>query len=240
MKKALLLFLSIGLFTGLQAQITIEFAPTVTMASADLDDPSTNPGDVVGHATVTNTSSETKTFKWNLIFGDHPESWEAAVCDVNTCYNVGTVTAQFDLAAGQTGTMDVHVYPSGNSGDLNGALPGMGFFSVKVSEIGNDDNNLTGDYEFNITGNPVTSLNQLEIAQLRLFPNPTSNFFQLEGPEGVSKIGLYNLLGREVGRFEVIGKSQSYDISHLARGMYLVSLLDEEDQLLKTVRLQKR
>lgn len=238
MKRALLLFLSIGLFAGLQAQIMME--PAQATGWADLDDLSTEPHDVKAHVSITNNSTETKSFRWVLTILDQPTEWAAAVCDVNACYNPGTVFEDFDLAPNQTSIMDAHAYPSGDLQTLEGAVPGVGTYTIKVTEIGNTDNTATAEYEITVVGSPITtSLSELEIAQLRLFPNPATDFFQLEGPDGVEKITLYNLLGREVAQYQV-NESQSYDISHLPRGMFLVALTDENEQILKTVRLQRR
>ena len=237
MKRALLLFLSIGLFVSLQAQITME--PAQATGWADLDDLSTDPHDVKAHISITNNSTETKSFRWVLTILDQPSEWAAAVCDVNACYNPGTVFEDFDLAPNQTSIMDTHVYPSGDIQTLAGAVPGVGTYSIKVTEIGNSDNTTTGEYEITVVGNPITSLNELEIAQLRLFPNPATDFFQLEGPDGVEKITLYNLLGRELAQYQV-NESQYYDISQLPIGLFLAALEDKEGRLLKTMRLQRR
>lgn len=239
MKRALLLFLSFGLFVSLQAQVTITMEPPQATGWADLDDLTTEPKDVKAHVSITNNSAETKSYRWVLTILDQPTEWAVAVCDVNTCYNPGTTFEDFDLAPNQTSIMDAHVYPSGDIQTLDGAVPGVGTYTIKVTEIGNSDNTATAEYEITVVGNPITSLNDLEIAQLRLFPNPATDFFQLEGPEGVEKITLYNLLGRELVQYQV-NESQSYDISQLPKGMFLVALTDGKERILKTVRLQRR
>ncbi|NNE28917.1 MAG: T9SS type A sorting domain-containing protein, partial [Saprospiraceae bacterium] len=220
MKKAILLSLSIFCTISLFSQVTLVLEPPMATGSADLDDISTNPKDVSAHATLTYNGTEAATFRWVLTVDTMPDQWAAAVCDVNFCYNPGTTFATFELNPGESSIMDVHAYPSGDLTMLEGAVPGVGTYSVKITEEGNPDNTVTGSYEITIVGNPIpSSLNELEVAQLKVFPNPASDYFRLDGPEGVESITLYNLLGRELANFAV-NSGKTFDISPFPRGLY--------------------
>jgi len=100
MKRAILFLFVASFFQLAQAQITLTLEPVPSFAEADIDVPSTVPNDVVAHATVTNTSNETKTFTWTRNVISKPEQWKSGVCDVNFCYPSSTSTAEFELAAG--------------------------------------------------------------------------------------------------------------------------------------------
>ncbi len=237
MRLALLLFASL-LFFGTNAQVTLTLDPLISQGFGDLNDATTNRKDVKAAASVKNTSAETKTFIWTLTVESKEQPWAVVVCDINSCYDSTVVTEQFNLMAGQTGTMDVHVYPSGNLITLDGAVPGTGVAKVQIRELGNGDNQITGEYQFEIIGDAISSLSEFQIAQLELFPNPTTDYFELKGPIGVKDITIYNLLGTPVERFQY-QEGSKYDMSSFPKGIYLVTLTDEKHQLLKTVRLQK-
>ncbi len=237
MKKALLFIFSIMVF-GVTAQ-TVTLQPIPSAGWADLDDDSTNPKKVKAGSTITNTSDVSKNFRWTLTIESQEDPWGFAVCDINTCYNVGVTTETFTLAAGQSSIMDVYVYPSGDQQVLEGAVPGTGSATLFITEIGQPDNSITGEYNFTVDGAAVpTSLTELELAQLKLFPNPTSDYFEVQGPEGVSSVSIYNLFGTAIENF-VFQSGEKYNISTYAKGLYLVALEDENGQLLKTLRLQK-
>ena len=75
--------------------------------------------------------------------------------------------------------------------------------------------------------------------EVSVFPNPTSDFITIEDKnEVVSTATIFNLLGKEVGTFNVNGL-QRYDMSHLFNGIYLVQLKDKEGLILQTIRIKK-
>ncbi len=238
MKKALLFIFSI-MFLGLSAQVTVTLEPSPSEGWADLGDDTTTPKNVTAHATITNTSTSDKTFRWILTVDSQEDPWAFAVCDINTCYNTDVTTETFTLIAGQSSIMDVHLYPSGDQTTLEGAVPGTGTATVKITEMQDPDNTVTGEYNFEIVGEAVpTSLTELELSQLKLFPNPTSDYFEVQGPEGVANVTIYNLFGTTIDNFS-FQSGEKYSISNFAKGLYLVALEDEDGQLLKTMRLQK-
>lgn len=240
MKRTILLFVIFSFVTQLQAQITLDLQPMVPTGWADLNDESTNPIDVKAHATVTNNGSETVTINWELITISHPQAWGVAVCDLNFCYNVGVHAQSFELAAGASSILDVHVYPSGSPSTLDGAQSGFGEFTMNVVDAANADNKLSVSYEVTIDPTVSTTLLPEELLAINVFPNPTTDYFQLEGAEsGVERIALYTLLGRELVQFEV-APGKVYDMSAFPKGLYMATILGERNELLKTIRIQKR
>ena len=73
---------------------------------------------------------------------------------------------------------------------------------------------------------------------LRIFPNPVADQFEIGNSERVASIRVINMVGREVRKFEYASK-QPYNISDLPQGMYLVQLRDENDQVIHTQRVKK-
>lgn len=75
--------------------------------------------------------------------------------------------------------------------------------------------------------------------EIRVFPNPTTDYFSVNGMENLKEVVVINLVGREVKRFSASIRAK-YDVSDLNSGLYLVRLIGEQGKAVKTVRLSKR
>ncbi len=247
MNKSLLLTFVLFCCTGfLTAQTyTVQPIPVVTTASLqdDPNDPNTpNPGDVVGHAEVVNNSTANVNITWvrnELIM---PDGWRTGICDINTCYGMEVNREAFMLSPGQKGTLDVHLYPGGMPGSLeNGAIPGEGVILLSLSNSNVVDDTITARFEFTMTGNEIfaVSTTEIEFKDVNLFPNPTEDFFAISPADtDVKQVAVFNILGRQIKQFDA--SETRFDVSDLSHGVYLVSLLGAEQQVLKTMRLQKK
>mgnify|MGYP006233755827 CR=1 FL=1 len=69
-----------------------------------------------------------------------------------------------------------------------------------------------------------------------IFPNPAKEMFQIQGDEKqeITEVKVLDINGKEVKSF--IGQSEYYSTEGLERGMYIVQLFQEENEL-KSVRL---
>ena len=74
---------------------------------------------------------------------------------------------------------------------------------------------------------------------LRVFPNPVVEYFQLGYSEEVKTIRVVNMIGREVRSF-AYQEGSTYNVGDLPRGMYVVQMRDEENRVLRTQRINKR
>ncbi|MBK7870850.1 MAG: T9SS type A sorting domain-containing protein [Saprospiraceae bacterium] len=91
------------------------------------------------------------------------------------------------------------------------------------------------------TLNPVTMETFLEDgnSSIKIFPNPATEYIELTENKEVLKIVVYNLAGREMKRFDAFN-GEKYYVGDLARGLYLVQLLDKSNQTIVTQRVSKR
>lgn len=78
--------------------------------------------------------------------------------------------------------------------------------------------------------------NPVEI--LKVFPNPAVEYFQITESFSARKISIYTMFGREVKSFTYQRDSQ-YNISDLKTGMYIVKIMDENNKIIKAIKLQK-
>ena len=74
---------------------------------------------------------------------------------------------------------------------------------------------------------------------IKIFPNPATEYIELSENDKVSTIVVYNLAGREMKRFDAYN-GEKYYVGDLARGLYLVQLLDTKNQTVVTQRVSKR
>ena len=73
----------------------------------------------------------------------------------------------------------------------------------------------------------VASITSNELRQVSLYPSPTNNQLRLKNfNDKVSKIEIYNLLGKKLISSKIENSNQTINTSQLANGIYLVKLSD--------------
>jgi PKD repeat protein len=65
-----------------------------------------------------------------------------------------------------------------------------------------------------------SSIDQQEESSIRLFPNPASDYFQLQLPVALDELQLYDLYGRQ--QFVSFNAKGRVDVSSLNRGIYFI------------------
>ena len=85
----------------------------------------------------------------------------------------------------------------------------------------------------------VKPLNNKEKIDLQIFPNPATDYISVTKNEVVRQVMVFNLVGRQMKRFEAID-GEKYYVGDLPRGMYLVQLLGADSQIITTQRVNKR
>lgn len=88
-------------------------------------------------------------------------------------------------------------------------------------------------------GAQASATKGISAEDLQVYPNPVVEYFKLGQSERVKTLSVNNLLGREIRRFEC-QPGQQYFIGDLPRGYYLVQLRDQDQRVIKTVRVAKR
>jgi hypothetical protein len=73
---------------------------------------------------------------------------------------------------------------------------------------------------------------------IRVFPNPAIDYFQVVNGQNVRKIVIFNIFGKEVKSF-VHSANAQYDVTDMNAGMYLVRMLDDKNKVVKSVKLHK-
>lgn len=233
----ILLFNFILLRAAAQPMLSVTH-PEDQVFQVNLDD---HNQDLQLRAEVTNTTGDTLRLLWTRYEMDHPSAWQTQVCDLVACYNPD-INTNYDpennyvepivLAPGRSLTLTLHVLPNGTSG--------AGIYDLDLSLL-EDPNNVFETVVFRTTvQNSAAALSPAEIARhIRLFPNPATEYMELTNSEPVDQVVIYNILGRQVRAFRA-AEEKRYYLTGLPDGMYLVSLVNNRDGILRTMRLSKR
>lgn len=231
MKQIILLALFLSLGLGLQAQIS--FAPEAPSSS---DNTSSNKVQV--DIDITNDLAENQAIFWYIdretpVNGEDliPSEWEFQVCDKNTCYISGLescpTTAPVNFTANETFTFNIYVNPHGTAGTGN-------FWFHMTDENGAILASAPVNYD--ISG--VSSTDDIAARKMQIYPNPTSDYIQITNDNEVSKVAIYNIVGKNI-KTSIHFAGKSHDVSTLQKGMYLVRIFDENEKVLSVFRMNK-
>ena len=231
MKQIILFSLLLTLSFGLQAQVA--FAPDAPEGTDDA-----NTSDLKIDIDIINELEEEQVTFWYIdrvtsTEHDHlvPEEWEFQVCDINTCYLWGLETCPAGnpavLGASQTYTYNLHMRPHGVKGEGDIILHITSADGAIITSI---------PVHYNITG--TSSTYDIEAKQIKIYPNPTSDFIQIANDNDVSKVAIYNIVGKKLNTSDHFA-GKSHDVSTLQKGIYLVRLFDQNDKVLSVFRLNK-
>jgi len=176
---------------------------------------------------MTNVTQGTLDLRWERTIVSAPMEWDSWVCTVpGLCGLPDTETLDFEIGPGQQGEFQYHVAPEG--------AEGTGMIEIKI--INNADDELIQTITVNADFT-VVDVNEIEEANIKMFPNPATDHFQLVNNQIVDQVEIYNILGKQVKSF---GKNvETFFIGDLAKGIYLVKLTDTDSNSTKTLKLKK-
>ncbi len=221
------LFAALFLPVLVRAQISISVDPSSFVLTG-------NPAqtDISSHITVTNTSSESINLFWSFRMTNNPPTWLTWVCDKNLCYTPATTSCPANkpnvLPVGESFDLQVHMSPQ--------LVDGNGDYEIKVlDDQGNVLEVITGQFVIS----PTTAVRENSTAKLSVFPNPTSDYFQISETPGLKYIELFNIVGNKVRSFDALPNKQ-YAVGDLTDGIYLVRMMTSTGKIIKTIRLSKR
>lgn len=236
-KTILSLFILLLLFQGVQAQATLSLTlDEMTIRDyVNLDDPDF---ELVSYGTLKNEGSEAVSIKWERVVIGLPEGWSVLVCDVNSCYepivysniadDIG-MDAPVSLEPGETTNLDVHIRPNG--------ISGAGEVRIDVSLADDPEDILISEtYLFDAL---VSGSREFSKARLNVFPNPATDYLEVQGAPAAGRLVISNILGRQMRSYNLAPGSRYY-LGSLPSGLYLASVVNQKGAILKTFRISKR
>ncbi len=78
--------------------------------------------------------------------------------------------------------------------------------------------------------NATLSVNRNELTNFTLYPNPVKGRLNFNSQTDISKIEVYNLTGQRLLQLKNFSNNNSFDVSILSSGMYLVNIEDVENR----------
>ena len=220
-------FISAILSVGAIAQV--EISPDVIALEAQLDD------QIFIEITITNNTDEVQTLYWNYEPADsYPSTWKSQICDLNLCYGWDAFESSNNLPNEfQVGEARVFTLKVKNNIDESLPISGSSYGILKLY-TDPDRTDLAA-----CTSPVVTSTTDRELGDVVIYPNPTTESFQLKNDESISKINIYNIVGRLVSTMNH-SAGMVHDVTTLRTGMYLVRLENRDGDVVKSMRLSKR
>jgi hypothetical protein len=188
--------------------------------------------DIAYHVKVINTGSETASVLWSRRVTNAPAEWWTWICDANLCYepfvNSCPPSKPNIIAPGDSIEMQLHMNPRN--------IEGTGDYDLTLTDMdGNPLATIDGQVFISTTSTATPSA----LARLSVYPNPTSDYFQISDLAGLKNIEVFNIVGTKVKSFDA-APSKQYFVGDLSEGMYLVRLISSSKKILKTVRLSVR
>lgn len=77
-------------------------------------------------------------------------------------------------------------------------------------------------------------------SRITVYPNPATHYFMLKDAESVHSITVYNIMGRPVKVFNETHENTRFDIQDLPKGMYILRLTDQQNEVVQSLRLNKQ
>lgn len=191
---------------------------------------------------VSNTTNRTLKLRWDKKIIYQPYSWESQICDKENSYPPGVdsnfdpiqgVVAPINLAPGESFDLLLTLLPYNTTGQCR--------IEVLFRELNKPDQ-LVGTAVFQV--NIIDTKDQAAVKAgdqgVRIYPNPVHDRFFLDNTPSLSRIDIYNTLGRRVKSFSNPQIGDSYDATDLPQGVYLISLVDDQGKVIRTMRLLRR
>ena len=188
---------------------------------------------------IINEGTRDVTITWEREDIENPEDWKTQVCTVPS---VGDGTCYAEIVR-----MKEEVVPAGGKLGLKlqyttNNIPGSANTKLKFFVTG--DPSINGEAVFKcemwLTGIEDITADQ---KSFRTYPNPVINTLtvELKNYQEIRFIEVYNLVGRTVKSAAIENPNGSYtlDLMDLGEGMYFISLLDQNEQMVTTKRFSK-
>jgi hypothetical protein len=189
---------------------------------------------------VTNHTTDTVTVLWEVAATNFPADWLLAtgMCDINNC--IGDLwPAHTEHPRYPPGTWDFHIM-----GDLTDvSTDGPYYITVRLRNeaIPTDEHTQTYVVNRNTAHVAYMSRSSGDDAVV-VYPNPATNVVNVmfSGLYGVTGIGVYSIIGREMKVYSTADNSAALNIEHLPSGIYFIKLLNAQGYVVATQKFTKQ
>ena len=134
------------------------------------------------------------------------------------------------ILPGQSTEVSMHVLPLGTAGE--------GWYELSFAYADAPGYTLESIDFRTSTGSGVSDLTTSK-ADILVYPNPATFYFEITPNNLVDEIDIINIVGGKIRSFNY-EHGQRYSIANLPSGIYLISLINHKTGVIKTIRLVKR
>lgn len=186
---------------------------------------------------ISNNTDNPIEIKWLQTLWDQPFEWQAEIADRDNYYLAdenGYTDNEYVmpllLQPGETIDLSIYIYPNGRAGTAT--------YAIDVVDAA-DHSKVLETIVYYISVSHKVEVEAVTIRNVKVFPNPARDYFEITPNQLISKITLYNSIGQRVKTYTA-ERGKKYDVTTIPNGLYLAELSDANGKTLKTVRLLKR
>lgn len=161
--------------------------------------------------------------RWVREIVEIPTGWNLSVSDGTRENSFRVDSSDFVIDAYGSLPITPHVDAGTSSGNVQ--------VTIRVFEIQNRRNYAVSTFRFEQRANASAR-------GAKLYPNPGDEEFKITATVPLSRVTVTNMLGKVVKTF--VGAQDSYDVSDLPNGVYLVGMSGTDGRTIKTLRFSKR
>lgn len=226
MKNLFTILFAFGL-VGLASAQSFSLEPNVVEIASSPDST-----DVIAHNDIVNHAPFSKNIRWTrTILCINPDTACVQVCDLNLCYLCHISSKVFTLGPSATGLITVHYIK-----DLG--ISGSAIVKLDFVNTANSSDSTSATYIFNSCV-PAGTESPLPEATVKVFPNPTTDFFALEEADAVAQVHLYAADGRQLESWTATPGTH-YSLATFPAGLYYVVLQDGQGRLFQATTIRKQ
>ncbi|MFK7776269.1 MAG: T9SS type A sorting domain-containing protein [Saprospiraceae bacterium] len=202
------------------------------------------------HSDINNNTSSEVELRWEIVSIDAPVEWQPQLCVNNESGGCFSWDVLSNTAAALPNAIPLTIQANDHSIFDMGVRPrsvaGCGTYEIRVAPMDDQSNIVvigTYTFKYNVDENCVplesTSTNNFDKSLVKIFPNPTNDYFTITENAYVESIQIFNIVGKQMAATN-FQSGDAINISSFPNGLYLVRMLDNDGDVLKTTRLTKR
>ena len=192
MVKNLLLFSLMLLSSAVFAQLSIDIASPTIHGEGGVND------DIMVEVEVTNTSNQHLNLLWTRHEVAKPEMWKTHVGDFTSNTDIAPEDQAIHMAPGESFMIQMYARTYGQAGFAQVELD---LYDAEKQE------NILGVVKatFETKSRSVVSVAESTDA-IRIYPNPTSDYFRIYQSVAVNRIEIYNIVGKRIAAYPATRK----------------------------------
>jgi hypothetical protein len=201
------------------------------------------------HSDLNNNTGSNAELRWEISQVSGPTDWQVQLCVNNEsggCFSWDVLSNTAEtLPVPKPLLIDANDHSLFDIGVRPKSTAGCGTYEIKVTTMTDTSTVLTTGvytFKFNVDENCeqiVSSTNNFDKSLVKIFPNPTTDYFTITDNSYVESIQIFNIVGNQMAAAN-FQNGDAINISSFPNGLYLVRMLDEYGDVLKTARLTKR